>query len=348
MISAAFSSGLLFDEIIVVHNTDTYSGGGYRDSGAYKTNSYSSYCAVYNGSYATKMALHEFGHSFGDLCDEYSYTSEGYTYTPCVNCRASCSDWSSFAEGCQKGCASKSDYYRPEDSIMISYNVPRFNNASLKAGYSPDGLNKRADFFIVSPVPAANFRSNVTSGMVPLTVLFTDTSTNNPNSWNWQFGDGDTSEVQHPVHTYSVAGLYSVNLTVSNSAGSSSKLLITSMPLAPASSSRCEFQCKCNMVRFLFQFSLQICQQVSDSVVWEFGIAYFQVQHPVHTFQSQAFILNLTFQLRSSSSIVASDYINTTGSGRSSDANFSANVTYGQIPLTVQFEHVNWQSDLWS
>ncbi|WP_413894551.1 hypothetical protein, partial [Candidatus Skiveiella danica] len=36
----------------------------------------------------------------------------------------------------------------------------------------------------------ANFTANPTSGNLPLTVQFTDTSTNAPTSWFWEFGDG--------------------------------------------------------------------------------------------------------------------------------------------------------------
>ena len=110
VMAAAEDSGSLYDEIIVIDNTATYSGGGARDLGsaAYKTNSYSSYCQVYDGQYTVPMALHEFGHSFGDLCDEYSYGSEGYSYYPCVNCRAACSDWSSLSGTCTVGCDAKS------------------------------------------------------------------------------------------------------------------------------------------------------------------------------------------------------------------------------------------------
>jgi len=46
-------------------------------------------------------------------------------------------------------------------------------------------------------------------GTPPLVVQFTDTSRNNPTNWNWDFGDGATSTLQNPQHTYSqsVAGL---------------------------------------------------------------------------------------------------------------------------------------------
>jgi len=68
--------------------------------------------------------------------------------------------------------------------------------------------------------PVAGFTSNVTSGWASLTVQFNDTSSNQPNSWNWSFGDGNYSFVQDPVHTYAVTGLYNVSLKASNSAGS--------------------------------------------------------------------------------------------------------------------------------
>jgi len=68
--------------------------------------------------------------------------------------------------------------------------------------------------------PVASFSANVTSGALPLDVLFTDSSTNTPTSWLWNFGDGTTSTDQNPEHTYSVDGSYTVTLTASNAAGS--------------------------------------------------------------------------------------------------------------------------------
>lgn len=70
--------------------------------------------------------------------------------------------------------------------------------------------------------PVANFSSNITSGFVPLSVQFTDLSTN-ATSWNWDFGDGTNSTEQNPMHTYSAIGNYTVNLTVSNAISSDSK-----------------------------------------------------------------------------------------------------------------------------
>ena len=67
-----------------------------------------------------------------------------------------------------------------------------------------------------SPQPTSNFTGNVTSGYNPLTVQFTDTSTNYPTSWSWNFGDNTTSTQQNPVHTYNSVGTFNVTLIASN------------------------------------------------------------------------------------------------------------------------------------
>jgi len=70
--------------------------------------------------------------------------------------------------------------------------------------------------------PLANFASNVTRGYAPLSVQFTDTS-GNAAEWTWDFGDGNGSNEQNPVHTYHEAGNYTVRLTVRNADGTGSK-----------------------------------------------------------------------------------------------------------------------------
>ena len=67
-------------------------------------------------------------------------------------------------------------------------------------------------------VPA--FTASPISGKAPLTVKFTDKSTNNPTSWSWNFGDKTTSTTMNPAHKYTKAGKYTVSLTVKNAAGS--------------------------------------------------------------------------------------------------------------------------------
>ena len=68
------------------------------------------------------------------------------------------------------------------------------------------------------PKMEANFIANVTSGIVPMMVQLTDTSSGTPTNWSWTFGDNTTSTAQHPVHTYTVAGTYTVSLSVDEGA----------------------------------------------------------------------------------------------------------------------------------
>ncbi len=72
----------------------------------------------------------------------------------------------------------------------------------------------------LSVQPTAAFSATPTSGSFPLPVQFTDQSTGGPTSWAWDFGDGSTSNLASPSHTYSDAGTYTVSLTVSNTKGS--------------------------------------------------------------------------------------------------------------------------------
>ena len=76
----------------------------------------------------------------------------------------------------------------------------------------------------VNPDLVADFVGSPTYGTLPLTVQFTDQSSGNPNSWVWDFGDGQSSTDRNPFHTYAVPGQFTVGLTVQNAGGSSATL----------------------------------------------------------------------------------------------------------------------------
>ena len=70
--------------------------------------------------------------------------------------------------------------------------------------------------------PAAAFTATPTIGSAPLTVSFTDASTENPTSWQWDFDNDGTidSTQQNPSWTYTSNGVYSVRLVATNVVGS--------------------------------------------------------------------------------------------------------------------------------
>ncbi len=74
-----------------------------------------------------------------------------------------------------------------------------------------------------STKPIPDFTAVPTSGYMPLNVAFTDASTGSVNSYLWDFGDGGTSTEKNPAHLYTIAGNYTVKLTVSGPGGSATK-----------------------------------------------------------------------------------------------------------------------------
>lgn len=68
----------------------------------------------------------------------------------------------------------------------------------------------------VKDIFSVDFAVDANVSFKNLTVNFTDLSSGDINGWLWDFGDGNTSFEQNPVHTYSGDGNYNVTLTVFN------------------------------------------------------------------------------------------------------------------------------------
>jgi PKD repeat protein len=79
----------------------------------------------------------------------------------------------------------------------------------------------------------AEFFANLTEGLAPLTVNFTNLSTN-ATSYAWDFGDGNSSTNNNPVNTYSNAGLFSVTLAAIGPGGTNSVTLINYITITNA------------------------------------------------------------------------------------------------------------------
>ena len=55
-----------------------------------------------------------------------------------------------------------------------------------------------------------------------LKIQFMDDSSGDPDTWTWDFGDGETSDEQNPIHAYGQQGAYLVNLTIEGDSGNCS------------------------------------------------------------------------------------------------------------------------------
>jgi PKD repeat protein len=73
-----------------------------------------------------------------------------------------------------------------------------------------------APVIIDCPEPQASFEVQVDE----LTVALTDLSPNTPTEWDWDFGDGGSSGIPNPTHTFNAPGTYTICLITSNTCGS--------------------------------------------------------------------------------------------------------------------------------
>ncbi|WP_157986618.1 PKD domain-containing protein [Chitinophaga alhagiae] len=74
----------------------------------------------------------------------------------------------------------------------------------------------------VKPAPQANFTTDQQAICdVPATVQFTDKS-QGATTWNWSFGNGQTSSQQNPSVTYNSLGYFNIRLTAGNASGCTS------------------------------------------------------------------------------------------------------------------------------
>ncbi|WP_157198662.1 PKD domain-containing protein [Methanohalophilus mahii] len=136
------------------------------------------------------------------------------------------------------------EYQMKEDSGNYTHNIsiPASDSGTLVSsitynctfGDAAGNMNSTGDVVIdVSILPIADFSANVTRGTQPLSVEFTDNSSGLVDTWNWDFGDGNTSTNQGPSHVFG-AGNFTVNLTVNNTNGTSTKYLNIRAAYEPA------------------------------------------------------------------------------------------------------------------
>ncbi len=86
-----------------------------------------------------------------------------------------------------------------------------------------------------SQLPVAEFKANVTSASDQCDIYFTDLTQQYVSSWLWDFGDGQTSTVENPVHSYQSPGTYTVKLTATNLNGSDTETKTNYMTISSGS-----------------------------------------------------------------------------------------------------------------
>jgi PKD repeat protein len=207
-----------------------------------------------------------------------------------------------------------------------------------------NGTNSTSALIIVSEksatvLPIANFSSNVTSGTAPLSVQFTDLS-ENATDWTWDFGDGSSATEQNPVHTYTSAGSYTVNLTVTGPVGSDSEVKTRYIKVTVPSPGKPVAAFSASPASGKTPLTVAFTDTSTGTPTkwkWSFGDGTSSTQqNPKHKYSKAGkYTVTLTVTNAKGSNIVTeTDYIKVISKPA---ANFISSVTSGKAPLNVKF-----------
>ena len=191
---------------------------------------------------------------------------------------------------------------------------------------------------VAPPAPSAALEASPTSGTAPLSVAFADRSSGWPSAWAWDFGDGASSTLQNPTHVYASPGTYSVRLTVTNSAGSSSALCTELVSVAPPPPSADLSASPTDGAAPLGVAFVDLSSGWPAAWAWDFGDGESStLQNPTHVYSSPGtYSVQLTVtNATGSSSAVRSDLVHVRVPAPLAD--FGAGPTKGTAPLTVAF-----------
>ena len=167
----------------------------------------------------------------------------------------------------------------------------------------------------------ANFTSSTTSSCIGSAIAFTDTSTLNGNGsitqWEWDFGDGNTSTVQNPSHTYSTPGNFKVSLKITTDTGCSyteNKIDYISINQVIADFSTTDTTTGFPNLTVNFQDNSTSNLPITGWL-WDFGDGNTStLQNPTHTYSSFGVYdvsLNITTTQACSASLTKNGFINT-------------------------------------
>ncbi|MEE4271482.1 MAG: PKD domain-containing protein [Thermoanaerobaculales bacterium] len=122
------------------------------------------------------------------------------------------SDWSAWeaaADGVNLSATPDGRYLEIQVTLQVisGDDLPDLEELTVEPGQTP------------TP-PVASFEWTPPTPTVGQLISFTDTSTGDPTSWAWDFGDGETSVEQNPTHAFASEGEFQVSLSVENDDGS--------------------------------------------------------------------------------------------------------------------------------
>lgn len=233
--------------------------------------------------------------------------------------------------------------------VSHTYTEPGTYSITLRVS-NPAGsyMKTWSNRITVTTPPIAAFSVDKTSGEPPATMRFTDRSTGGIISWNWNFGDGTTSKLQHPTHIYTEPGVYSVTLTAGNAYGTGTQTQNNLIIIDKGSKTDFSADIRRGGTPLAVQFR-DLSGGSPNQWKWDFGDGKTSlIQHPEHLYQHPGtFTVSLTVSGRDiSGSLTRAGYITVMNPPK---AAFTADRTFGSAPLTITFsDQSTGGPDIWS
>jgi len=178
--------------------------------------------------------------------------------------------------------------YSDEENPLSIYDQPGSFLIELSILSDFGCVDSTQNILEIYPLSDVSFSLSEESGCPPLTISFNDNSTNDVSTWVWNFGDGNFSFDQNPIHTYDISGSYVVTLQVTTSDNCSSsntspiEITVYPNPIAGFNIS------PTHLSEFDPQVHIQNTSTGASSYNWNFGDGSFSFEsNPlIHVFNS--------------------------------------------------------------
>ena len=257
--------------------------------------------------------------------------------------------WESYLSKVAKeaGLENPKDYtlYNTSDKVYFTFTGSKnLENLYISESVIGAEIGVGSDFNHISYITADNGEvppiAKPIIGDSPLSVQFTGPS-ENAISWNWDFGDGNTSTEQNPEHTYFTAENYNVSLKVSNANYTNSKYVTITVLQPKVPVAKFSNHITTGYSPLVVKFT-DLSENNATAWNWDFGDGTTSTdRNPRHTYSS---IGDHTVTLTVSNAAgkntdIKSNHIHVKAMPESTKpiANFSVSPSSGYVPLTVMF-----------
>lgn len=206
--------------------------------------------------------------------------------------------------------------------------------------FGNDGILRKFENVRDEQVLNASFYAEKTTVKVGETVKFISTSTGNPSTILYEFGDGSTANVSNPEYQYSTPGTYTVTLTITKDGRTSIDEKTNYITVVPEVG---EFDFAADVVEGFAPFDVKFTEVGTDNITerrWDFGDGETSnLKNPLHTYKKTGrFNVSLTLITGAESKTVTKyHYIIVDEEPANYKANFVAEYASGTAPFNAKF-----------